>query len=105
MTLGSILAPVFAVLFVLSGESRFEKSPTSLNKVSGPKVSPLEPYLSESLVCTLFESHTLIRKEKVVARMESTTAQCGHKNIAARGQFPSRYPIDTLDPPIVIAKS
>jgi hypothetical protein len=95
-----MFASVFVVLFVLSVENSVAKLQAFSKNISGPKVTLFEPYLSESLVCLPVESCALIDKKE--ASVQSLREAIQHRgNIALRTRSLSRYPIDTLDPPIV----
>ncbi len=99
MILRSFFASVFVVLLVLSVENSVAKLQASSN-VSVQKVTPFEPYVSESPLCVQCESCTLIHRKRVPAP-PSTTAIQREKNIGLRTTSLSRYPIDTLDPPVI----
>ncbi len=100
MILRSMFASVFVVLIVLSVENNLMKLQASSKKVLGPKVTFFEPYLSESLVCLPVESCALIDKKE--ASVQSSREAIQHRgNIALRTRSLNRYPIDTLDPPVV----
>ena len=99
MTLRSLIASVFAVLVLLSAGRNLNKLRLSSNNVSESKVSLYKGYPFQSLVCVLSESCALIHEDRAIVRIGVTTTECD-VNLTAQSTSLSRYPIDTLDPPL-----
>lgn len=97
MSLRSIFASVFVVLFVHSIENSLAKPAVPAN-FPVEKLSLFEPSPSGLLVCVPSESWAIVRKKIAPVRMEHSTGRRSD-SLAVRSLTLNRYPIDTLDPP------